>query len=103
MELKNKFEEIQGERNIADITSLDLDQVKSKSFDGLPDELPEVLVINAAGLGLENLNGLPSLPKLQTFDLSENKLTGAVLGVIGEKCPALEQLNLCGNEIVVCF
>uniref|UniRef100_A0AC34QL48 Acidic leucine-rich nuclear phosphoprotein 32 family member A n=1 Tax=Panagrolaimus sp. JU765 TaxID=591449 RepID=A0AC34QL48_9BILA len=100
MELKTKFEEIQGERDLKDITELDLDKVKAHNFEGLPNELPEVIVINASGLGLENLNGLPSLPKLHTLDLSENKLTGAVLHLIGEKCPSLEQLNLCGNEIV---
>jgi len=99
MELKIRFEEIQGERDLKDITDLDLEKVKAQNFEGLPDELPEVLIINASGLGLENLNGLPNLPKLHTIDLSENKLTGAVLGKIGEKCPVLEQLNLCGNAI----
>jgi Leucine-rich repeat (LRR) protein len=103
MELKEVFEQARGDRDIKDLIELDLEKAKCATLDGLPDELAELTIFNASNLGLENLNGLPLMPKLHTLDLSENKLKGESLKVLIEKTPALEQLNLCGNLIEVCF
>jgi acidic leucine-rich nuclear phosphoprotein 32 family protein A/C/D len=99
MELKEVFEQARGDRDIKDLIELDLEKAKCATLDGLPDELAELTIFNASNLGLENLNGLPLMPKLHTLDLSENKLKGESLKVLIEKTPALEQLNLCGNLI----
>uniref|UniRef100_A0A914XXM6 Uncharacterized protein n=1 Tax=Panagrolaimus superbus TaxID=310955 RepID=A0A914XXM6_9BILA len=99
MELKEVFEKACDGRDIKEITELDLESAKSANLDGLPEELPELAIFNASNLGLDNLNGLPMMPKLHTLDLSENKLTGDALKVLIQKTPGLEQLNLCGNQI----
>lgn len=103
MELKEVFEEAKNGRELSDIIELDLEKAKCATLDGLPSELPEINTLSASSLGLTNLNGLPQMPKLHTFDLSENKLKGEALKELATKCPALEQLNLCGNEIAVSF
>lgn len=60
-------------------------------------------------VGLSNLKGFPSLPKLKKLELSDNRISGGLNYLNG--CPNLKTLNLCGNKIsdfealepLVCF
>uniref|UniRef100_A0A914E867 Acidic leucine-rich nuclear phosphoprotein 32 family member A n=1 Tax=Acrobeloides nanus TaxID=290746 RepID=A0A914E867_9BILA len=89
LELKGREPEV-----VYDIT---LDNCKVTTLEGFPAELNKLRVMSALNMGLNNLDGLPTLPELSMLDLSDNKMHDFVQLV--EKCPNVEHLNLCGNLI----
>ncbi|KAL5469383.1 hypothetical protein EMCRGX_G030634 [Ephydatia muelleri] len=80
-----------------EVEELNLDNVKSSKLAGLTDKFASLKHLSLINVGLITLEGFPALPKLETLDLGDNKLTNGLEMLAN--CPSLRVLNLVGNRI----
>ncbi|KAF8367933.1 hypothetical protein PRIPAC_85762 [Pristionchus pacificus] len=87
------------ERDPAKIDQLYLDNCQCDKIEGLSDNLASLDTLSMVNCGLKTLEGLPILPELVIFDISQNELDGG-LEILADKCPKLEKLVLSDNKFV---
>ncbi|GMT00263.1 hypothetical protein PENTCL1PPCAC_22437 [Pristionchus entomophagus] len=85
------------ERDPAKIDQLYLDNCKTDKIEGLADNLASLDTLSMVNCGLKSLEGLPTLPELVIFDISQNELSSG-LDILAAKCPKLEKLVLSDNK-----
>jgi acidic leucine-rich nuclear phosphoprotein 32 family protein A/C/D len=76
---------------------LNLDMCRAQQIEGLTDEFVNLQVLSMNNVGLITLDGFPRLPALRKLELSDNRLSGGLMNLVG--CPNLTYLNLSGNKI----
>lgn len=81
----------------SEVTELILDNCRSTTMVGITEEYVELEVLSVINVGLTTLQGFPSLPKLRSLELSDNKISGD-FGCL-KSCPNLVSLKLCNNKI----
>lgn len=66
------------ERDPAKIDQLYLDNCQCDKIEGLSDNLASLDTLSMVNCGLKTLEGLPILPELVIFDISQNELDGGL-------------------------
>ncbi|KAJ3592771.1 hypothetical protein NHX12_005110 [Muraenolepis orangiensis] len=100
MEMKKRIHLELRNRSPSDVKELVLDNCRSHEgeLEGLTDEFEELELLSTINVGLTTVAHLPTLTKLKTLELSDNRISGG-LEVLAAKCPKLTHLNLSGNKI----
>lgn len=79
------------------ITDLNLDNCRSTSIVGLTDEYTALESLSLINVGLTTLKGFPKLPNLKRLELSDNRISNGLNYLTTS--PKLQSLNLSGNKI----
>lgn len=74
-----------------------MDNCRSTNIVGLTDEYINLEILSLNNVGLTNLKGFPTLPKLRKLELSDNRISNGLNFLKG--CKKLTHLNLSGNKI----
>lgn len=63
------------------------------------EKYKNLLRLSLNNIGLESLENMPDITKLQILEISNNKFDGSDLDIICKKYPNLYKLKICSNEI----
>mmetsp|Transcript_27709 Transcript_27709/g.31956 ORF Transcript_27709/g.31956 Transcript_27709/m.31956 type:complete len:212 (+) Transcript_27709:85-720(+) len=101
-EALKKIEEQVSGRSAEDVDELVLDQTQIEKFTpelcSALEKYENLFFLSLNDCGLTSLEGLPNLPKLIRFELTDNKIPGSSLSHLS-KLVGLQSLSLGGNPI----
>ncbi|XP_037948128.1 acidic leucine-rich nuclear phosphoprotein 32 family member A isoform X2 [Teleopsis dalmanni] len=79
------------------ITELNLDNCRATSIVGFTEEFTALETLSLINVGLTTLKGFPVLPNLKKLELSDNRISTGLNYLASS--PKLQSLNLSGNKI----